>query len=165
MDTGGRWRWEAEWAKEPDAPWWVKLPAPTPIPLVGKVGVEVFPLPSKTAQPKLYRAVFLLYRLGWASTPAIWKDDEMRGEAMMLAAAVIAHARQLGISRRTMATAKALCQVEDRRVGFGPGSRIWWLAPRREFVRWVPGKRYLARLEYDSKRRQAARRSGRKRHP
>jgi hypothetical protein len=113
------------------------------------VGVQVFELPSKTRQPKLYQAVCLLYRLGWDSTPAIWSEErferESEGQAWP-ARTVIEFARRQGISRRTLASAKKLCLVEDRRLGWGRGSEVVWLPPVRIFVQWVPADEYLKRL-------------------
>ena len=123
----------------------------------------MFALPSRTRQPKLYRAVQLLYHVGWASTPSTWQltrdgliigrlNVRRGGLAYVLrervprdgynwpAKDVIERARREGISERTLQEARKMCLAPDRRVGFGPGSRVMWCPPQREFVRWVPWK-------------------------
>lgn len=111
------------------------------------VGIDVFPLPSRTRQPKLYRAVRLLYHFGWDSTPWAWTLTPGRPEGWSWWATYLVEvAAHRGISKRTLHAAKDLCLVDDRRHGFGPGSRVAWMPPRREFVAWVPWaqvKKYL----------------------
>ena len=109
----------------------------------GWTGGVSAPLQDTPAEAPRGRAPALPARLG--QHPSDWTVDPGEPTAWP-ARTVIAFAEQRGISRRTLHEAKKLCQVEDQREGFGPGSEIWWLPPRRVFVRWVPGHNLLEHL-------------------
>jgi hypothetical protein len=102
------------------------------------VGLEVFPLPHPTRQPKLHRAVYFLYDALAGSTPGLWPP--LGAPTPRWSAWLLDEGERLGISVRTLREAKSLCLVDDRRQGFGTGSRTYWTPPRRESVRWVPVK-------------------------
>lgn len=81
---------------------------------IGRHGVL---LPSPTREPKLARAcALLLTQLAQGSQPAEYLTELAAKE---------------GISLRTLKSAKVLLGVKTRRVGWGRGSRIWWLLDRR----------------------------------
>jgi hypothetical protein len=120
-------------------------------PIYGLVGITdgLAPIPSRTASPKLYRAVLFLYGALADSTPCLWPPF---GHPRAVASApLIEEAARRGISERTLREAKRLCLIDDGRAGFGPGSVPFWLPPRREFVRWVPTRR-----KHDRTRRKLA---------
>lgn len=115
------------------------------------IGIPIHDLPSRTRQPKRYAAVCLLYELGWESTPALWTVEGRHGWTIP-ANVIVKIAAERDISERTLDEAKRICLVESRRLGFGRGSRVAWLPPRRQFIRWVRARPELERLRQSARR-------------